>query len=105
MNVEVKEFDPRIIPILQHYNWPGNIREFQNVVERMVNMAAGGSIGLEHLPEEIINPKPEALQPVADEQETPRSLCDERNRIKKLPAEKERRQISYLLTSARWPEI
>ncbi|HRX83769.1 MAG TPA: sigma 54-interacting transcriptional regulator [Phycisphaerae bacterium] len=39
--------------ILAAHNWPGNIRELQNVVERMVLMCDGGEILPMHLPREI----------------------------------------------------
>lgn len=36
--------------ILSHQSWPGNIRQLQNLVERLVVMRGGGPIGVEHLP-------------------------------------------------------
>lgn len=39
--------------LLQH-NWPGNIRELKNVIERLVVFSENGEIKLEHLPFEII---------------------------------------------------
>ncbi|MFQ5631764.1 MAG: sigma-54-dependent transcriptional regulator, partial [bacterium] len=36
---------------LMHYRWPGNIRELQNVVERMVSLTYGKSIAVDDLPE------------------------------------------------------
>ncbi len=44
----------RVFGLMRGYNWPGNIRELQNVVERMVVMKAGGVIQAEHLPPEIL---------------------------------------------------
>ncbi|MEM6997197.1 MAG: sigma 54-interacting transcriptional regulator [Myxococcota bacterium] len=35
---------------LQAHQWPGNIRELQNSIERAVLLATGDEIGLEHLP-------------------------------------------------------
>ncbi|HLL80996.1 MAG TPA: sigma 54-interacting transcriptional regulator [Longimicrobium sp.] len=35
---------------LHRYNWPGNIRELRNVIERAVLLCTGHTIGLEHLP-------------------------------------------------------
>ena len=35
---------------LLHYNWPGNIRELRNVVERLVVFATDGIIKQEYLP-------------------------------------------------------
>ncbi|WP_148134133.1 sigma-54-dependent Fis family transcriptional regulator [Candidatus Formimonas warabiya] len=56
--IPVPQADPRVISTLQHYSWPGNIREFQNILERMINVAQGQEIGLEHLPEEIVSYRP-----------------------------------------------
>jgi len=38
---------------LEHYWWPGNIRELRNVVERVVALSAGPEIQLSDLPENI----------------------------------------------------
>lgn len=52
--VEYKDRLPRISPealrILERYHWPGNIRELENIVQRMVIMS-DGSIGIEDIPE------------------------------------------------------
>ena len=45
------------LTILQAYNWPGNIRELENVVQRMIIMA-DMHIGREHIPEGITHIKP-----------------------------------------------
>ncbi|MCA0385124.1 MAG: sigma 54-interacting transcriptional regulator [Firmicutes bacterium] len=39
---------------LKSYNWPGNIRELENIVERAINMTEGETIELQHLPTFII---------------------------------------------------
>lgn len=41
--------------ILSAQPWPGNIRQLQNLVERLVVMRGGGSIGVEHLPSEFLS--------------------------------------------------
>jgi len=41
--------------ILSSQPWPGNIRQLQNLVERLVVMRGGGSIGVEHLPVELLS--------------------------------------------------
>jgi two-component system, NtrC family, response regulator AtoC len=43
---------PEALAALVAYDWPGNIRELRNVIERAVLFAAGGPITLEHLPVE-----------------------------------------------------
>jgi len=42
---------------LIHYDWPGNVREVENLVERLVVMSPGRTIDLTDLPESIIEPK------------------------------------------------
>lgn len=39
--------------LLAGYKWPGNIRELQNIVERAVLLADGGTLSSAHLPREI----------------------------------------------------
>jgi DNA-binding NtrC family response regulator len=41
---------------LQRYAWPGNVRELQNILERALILAAGGTLQTEHLPAEIGGP-------------------------------------------------
>lgn len=43
------------IDALASHEWPGNIRELANVIERAVILSGGGSIDVEHLP--IFSPK------------------------------------------------
>jgi two-component system response regulator AtoC len=45
--------DPEAQAMLLGYNWPGNIRELQNVLERAIVLAAEEVIGPEHLPHEV----------------------------------------------------
>ena len=49
-------FAPESLRILCEYDWPGNIRELQNMVERVVSLCAPGqTIGKDDLPEELLN--------------------------------------------------
>jgi len=41
--------DPKARPRLLSYAWPGNIRELENVLSVAAALAAGGTIGAEHL--------------------------------------------------------
>jgi two-component system nitrogen regulation response regulator NtrX len=41
----LKSFDAGAIAVLQQYGWPGNVRELRNVVERLMIMVPGDSIG------------------------------------------------------------
>ena len=40
---------PDALKVLMRHNWPGNIRELENVIERAVLLADGGSIGVDDL--------------------------------------------------------
>jgi two-component system response regulator AtoC len=46
-------FTPGAAELLQHYPWPGNIRELKNVIERTMILSAEGDIDANALPEEI----------------------------------------------------
>ena len=49
----VTSIDPDALQALAGHAWPGNVRELENAVERAVALAAGASIALADLPEEI----------------------------------------------------
>ena len=44
---------PKAMGLLMSYEWPGNIRELQNVIERSVILSQGSEIMVNHLPKEI----------------------------------------------------
>ncbi len=46
-------FTPGAAELLTRYNWPGNIRELKNVIERTMILAPEGDIDAGYLPEEI----------------------------------------------------
>ncbi len=43
---------------LVEYNWPGNIRELRNIVERMIVLSSGDMLTLEQIPEDIRQGRP-----------------------------------------------
>lgn len=45
---------PQVVRFLQAYDWPGNIRELQNVLEHASIVCSGVSIEIHHLPAHII---------------------------------------------------
>ncbi len=53
LNRNVKNIDSSVRELLLSYNWPGNIRELENLIERLVLMAKGDTIVLEDIPEEL----------------------------------------------------
>ena len=46
-------FAPETIALLTEYKWPGNVRQLQNLVERLVVTTAGGELLVKHLPPEF----------------------------------------------------
>jgi transcriptional regulator with PAS, ATPase and Fis domain len=46
-----QEIEPEVLHLLKGYNWPGNIRELENVMERAVIFCTGKSLTVENLPD------------------------------------------------------
>jgi DNA-binding NtrC family response regulator len=63
----VTGLDPEALRLLADYDWPGNIRELENMVERLVVLKKQGQLTATDLPEKIYR-KPAAAQPVLKEQ-------------------------------------
>ncbi len=67
------EVAPGALEALCEYSWPGNVRQLENVIERLVVTARGDAIRLEDLPLELrtptngIRPKRERRRTVADD--------------------------------------
>ena len=53
MNRKLSGMDPQVVEALQGYQWQGNVRELENVMERAVVLCRDDIIGLKDLPEEI----------------------------------------------------
>lgn len=52
-NQPVPRVLPEVMQPLLHYNWPGNIRQLRNVMERLFILQENGIIMAEHLPHSI----------------------------------------------------
>ncbi|HEY9099429.1 MAG TPA: sigma-54 dependent transcriptional regulator [Thiobacillus sp.] len=53
MDRDVQEITPEAMQRLADYDYPGNVRELSNFVERGVALAQGDSLGVEHLPQSL----------------------------------------------------
>lgn len=51
---KIKSVSDDTVQILMNYNWPGNIRELENIVERAVILDTDGAIGIDDLPELLV---------------------------------------------------
>jgi DNA-binding NtrC family response regulator len=49
----VVHISPEVMASFTQYEWPGNIRELENVIERMVLMTDTDTLAVDHLPDEI----------------------------------------------------
>jgi PAS domain S-box-containing protein len=49
----VRGITAEALSLLMAHDWPGNIRELENVIERSFILCSEGFIGIEHLPEEL----------------------------------------------------
>jgi two-component system response regulator HydG len=58
----IRKVDPRVYEALSAYDWPGNIRELQNTIERLKILAENQEIRLDDLPFGIRSPKTRASQ-------------------------------------------
>ena len=54
---QIRKVDARVIDILSNYQWPGNIRELQNTIERLKILAENNEIKVDDLPFNIRMPK------------------------------------------------
>src|SRR5690606_33163516 len=56
---DVRGFAADALEALKSYSWPGNIRELENLVERMVLFASGELIGVDELPDSFTTGEPD----------------------------------------------
>jgi DNA-binding NtrC family response regulator len=62
----LKGFEDDALAALDAYQWAGNVRELQNVVERAAALAEGETITVKDLPDHLASPQPDGkVEPVA----------------------------------------
>ncbi len=54
---KTKRFTPEVIGLLEAYAWPGNIRELENVIERIVAIEDRETVTVGCLPKEVVSPQ------------------------------------------------
>jgi DNA-binding NtrC family response regulator len=53
MSKPVTEISPGVLKLLQAYQYPGNIRELENIIERGIALCAGDTLDEAHLPDDL----------------------------------------------------
>ena len=61
LNKDVIGIDSDVIELMEHYAWPGNIRELQNVIEYSVNMSSTPKITRNVIPNRVNNIESEEI--------------------------------------------
>lgn len=60
----VRRLEPEVEQFFREYDWPGNIREMENLLERLILLANDDTIRYEALPADILTPlPPEGIRP------------------------------------------
>jgi two-component system response regulator HydG len=52
---DVEGFEPEVMQIFLNYPWPGNLREFRNVIRRAALLTSSGRVNARVLPAEIVD--------------------------------------------------
>jgi DNA-binding NtrC family response regulator len=86
---QVFELDPYAEQILLTYNWPGNLRELENVIKRACILAEGNSISIDEISPEIVK----ATLPMIDSANEMSRGDSLRDRVRQFEAEQLLRAI------------
>ncbi len=101
----VQGFTTEAMAKLIAYDWPGNVREMRNIIERLVATADGSLIELKHLPQEIAGVRgPFAAN--GEETDAPHNMEELKNAKRKIRDqaywEVERKFVVRALDEAQW---
>jgi transcriptional regulator with PAS, ATPase and Fis domain len=90
------KFGRNVMKMLEDYPWPGNIRELQNLVERLVSLVDDDTIRLTDLPQNIRSMARDEI--IEDRKQVGLSFCD---RKKKMIEKFEREYFEMLLSECK----
>lgn len=99
-SMEIKSFTLPAIRILQNYSWPGNIRQLENIVERMVVLNPQAVVfSPKDIPEEI---KPDMTPELKSSEIVPDEIPDEGVSLNDVVRNVEKRMILKSLEKTSW---
>jgi DNA-binding NtrC family response regulator len=55
MNKQIDSISPELMDLLLNYDYPGNIRELENIIERGIAVCNGNTFDITHLPDDFRN--------------------------------------------------
>jgi DNA-binding NtrC family response regulator len=97
---DVSDISPEALRLLVDYDWPGNVRQLENVVHRAVVLAAGRTITSDQLPAEI---REAPLQSTTRVPQTNEELNEcKRDLREKAVEDIERRFVTEALKRSQW---
>lgn len=76
LNKQLSGFNDDVMEMFIEYSWPGNLREFRNVIRRCVLLTASGYINSSSLPPEISKATATKQSPAAPASEKPVTAMD-----------------------------
>lgn len=84
MKIEKVTMSDKVRRLLEDYDYPGNVRELKNVIERLLVLSDRGVIKEEYLPSEIISGRTVNDKPYLFETDYTESLKDYRSKAEKV---------------------
>ncbi|REJ95421.1 MAG: sigma-54-dependent Fis family transcriptional regulator [Planctomycetota bacterium] len=69
--VPPKRLSPAAVRAIESFDWPGNVRQLQNILERSIVLSEGEEIDADFIPQEIAAAAQPDLQPTGDTISTP----------------------------------
>jgi DNA-binding NtrC family response regulator len=89
MNKNIKGIDNKVIQALLHYNWKGEVRELENIIERAVIFCEGDYLSLSDLPDFVYQDS------VIVEENRSKSLKDAVKEFEKIYIRQELNRLSF----------
>jgi two-component system response regulator AtoC len=74
-------FQPDALSVLLDFCWPGNVRQLKNVVERAAAICTQQNVGLDDLPEEVVEQVHTLLEPTESIATAPTELAGHSNEV------------------------